>query len=309
MKNNRFAFFVGALCVLGVSWDVISMEEIPSKIRQIRKQKYIQTKQRELEQANQKLAQLKSNLKEKLTLELSKLIWQSKQAQDEKSSLEETLKREGLSQEEKSNAEMGMKEVDAKISSSVDQIKVRSRELAQIERLRKEIADQQEIVSELKKLIKSAEATLPQVVQKPQPEQQVPEESELESELEPEPEPAATFKLPRGKIGAVVLTAAVLAAAVKTYLNWRTYTKRKQALIKKYKLAKLTSLQNKIWMATALASYGISRYLRYLIKNNSGSLTDFVGADPRALAELYYGDEPTENQVREFITKYFGGVQ
>ena len=42
--------------------------------------------------------------------------------------------------------------------------------------------------------------------------------------------------------------------------------------------------------------------------NNSGNLTDFVGENPRALADLYYGYEPTENQVREFITAYFGGV-
>ncbi len=305
MKNNRFAFFVGALCVLGVSWYVVSMEGIPHEVRLARKKKYIQEKRAELEQANQKLVRLQNNLKEKLTPELSLLIQRSKKAQDEKNRLQAD---QSIPAEEK---RQNLEEIESTIELLTEKLKENEQGIMQIDMLRTEIAQQKEIVHELEKLIG------------PQPEQQVPEQPER---IEAAVERAALFKFTRGqKIGAgiaTVLTAATLTAAVKTYLNWRGYTKRKQALIKKYKLKKLTPLQNRVWMAIALAStsFKISRSLgrllldffkslQYLVTDGSMPLTSFVGSDPQALAELYYGFEPTENQVREFITTYFGGVQ
>ena len=108
------------------------------------------------------------------------------------------------------------------------------------------------------------------------------------------------------EIGAIVTAIAV---AIATYIGRRVYLNKKNRLVKKYKLGTLTPLQNAIWRATALAAIRMPWYLRYLVRTNPRSLTDLVGSDSRALAELYYGHMPSSQEVQSFINQFFGGVQ
>ena len=119
--------------------------------------------------------------------------------------------------------------------------------------------------------------------------------------------PATTFTTQQ-KVGAGI-TLAALAAAVAGVMKMRSYRNMKRRLIKKYHLGKLTPLQNKVWMATALASYRIPWYLRYLVNNTFATLSDFVGKDPRAATELYYGHEPSQIELDTFIKKFFSNVK
>ena len=112
----------------------------------------------------------------------------------------------------------------------------------------------------------------------------------------------------RHKVGAGI-TIAALTAAVAGVMKIRSYRAIKNRLINTYQLGKLTPLQNKVWMATALASYRIPWYLRYLVNNTMGTLSDFVGANPRAVAELYYGHEPSQKERDAFIDNFFSTVQ
>ncbi len=324
MKNMRFAFFIGALCILGVSWYVISMEKVfPSEVLLAQKEKFIRTKHAELEQAQQELARLQ---KERLETwgKIDDLFQKLEQAQQEKSNLEGVLEMEGLSEREQRDTDREMLKVNFNISLFTDQLKelASENELKQREALINKIEKQEQDIAKLEASIEVEISLLPEAIQErfrlkeepqpPEPEPVIPQQVVAE-EAPPAPEQPESFKLTRGqKVGvgiAAALTVATLTAAVKTYLGWRAYTKKKKALIKKYKLAKFTPLQNKVWMATALASYGIPWYLRYIINNNIGILSDFIGADPRALAELFYDYEPTEDQVKEFLITYFGGVQ
>jgi hypothetical protein len=109
----------------------------------------------------------------------------------------------------------------------------------------------------------------------------------------------------RQKTGAAAFTIAALTAAVAAVMKIRSYKNTKKRLIKKYNLAALTPLQNKIWLATALASHGIPWYLDYMVHHTQGSLADLIGADPRALAELYYGHMPTANEIDVFLRRFF----
>ncbi len=112
----------------------------------------------------------------------------------------------------------------------------------------------------------------------------------------------------RHKVGAGI-TIAALTAAVAGVMKIRSYRTIKNGLIKKYQLGRLAPLQNKVWMATALASYRIPWYLRYLVNNTMGTLSDFVGSNPRAVAELYYGHEASQDELDAFIDKFFSTVQ
>lgn len=87
----------------------------------------------------------------------------------------------------------------------------------------------------------------------------------------------------------------------------RAYRNTKRKLIKNYKLGRLSSLQNKTWLATVLASYSAPWYLRRLVQNNEGSRAEFMGSDPRAFAELYYGHTPTREELDRFLTRFFTG--
>lgn len=111
------------------------------------------------------------------------------------------------------------------------------------------------------------------------------------------------FITPQG-IGAVITTAALI-TALAGVMKVRAYKRTKKRLIAKYNLIPLTSLQNKVWLATALASYGLEWYLNYLAQHTQGSLTDLVGADPRAVTELYYGHVPTAGEQDAFFSKFF----
>jgi len=108
---------------------------------------------------------------------------------------------------------------------------------------------------------------------------------------------------------AIGITTAVLVAAVATFIKIRSYYKTKAHLIKKYHLKRLTSLQNKVWLATVLASHGMPWYLQSLATERRSSLDRLVGADPRAVAELYYGHEPTVEEVAAFRAKFFPEAQ
>lgn len=109
------------------------------------------------------------------------------------------------------------------------------------------------------------------------------------------------------KTGGAIVTA--LAIAITTYVGRRIYQKKKERLMRKYKLASLTPLQNNVWRAVALAHIRMPWYLQYLIKNNTGTLTDFIGSNPQAAAELYYGRVPNEAEVKAFQGRFFGNVQ
>ncbi len=117
-----------------------------------------------------------------------------------------------------------------------------------------------------------------------------------------------TTSIQRHKVG-VGITIAALTAAVAGVMKMRSYRAIKNRLINTYQLGRLTPLQNKVWMATALASYRIPWYLRYLVNNTMGTLSDFVGANPRAVAELYYGHEPSQKERDAFIDNFFSTVQ
>lgn len=109
------------------------------------------------------------------------------------------------------------------------------------------------------------------------------------------------------KTGGAIVTA--LAIAITTYIGRRIYQKKKERLMRKYKLASLTPLQNNVWRAVALAHIRMPWYLQYLIKNNTGTLAGFIGSDPRAAAELYYGRVPNEAEVKAFQSRFFRNVQ
>jgi hypothetical protein len=111
----------------------------------------------------------------------------------------------------------------------------------------------------------------------------------------------------RRATGGAIVTA--LAIAITTYIGRRIYQKKKERLMRKYKLASLTPLQNNVWRAVALAHIRMPWYLQYLIKNNTGTLAGFIGSDPRAAAELYYGRVPNEAEVKAFQSRFFRNVQ
>ncbi len=108
------------------------------------------------------------------------------------------------------------------------------------------------------------------------------------------------------RVGGAVITIAALTAAVAGLMKIRAYRNTKRKLIKNYKLRRLSTLQNKTWLATVLASNRIPWYLLRLVRTNKGSLAEFVGSDPRALAELYYRHEPTPEEVNTFLARFFG---
>ncbi len=134
------------------------------------------------------------------------------------------------------------------------------------------------------------------------------EEEAEPPKVEQEPESSLATLTTGHKVGAGI-TIAALTAAVAGVMKIRSYRAIKNRLINTYQLGKLTPLQNKVWMATALASYRIPWYLRYLVNNTMGTLSDFVGSNPRAVADLYYGHEPSQDELDAFIDKFFGTVQ
>lgn len=114
------------------------------------------------------------------------------------------------------------------------------------------------------------------------------------------------------------LSAVALAGALAYIFKLHFFHAAKKKLIKKYALGKLTPLQQKVWMATLLASYGFPGRLRAVIGQilelyyDAGlnpSLVTFTGKNPRALAELYYGYTPTDEEFGRFIVKFFRGVE
>jgi len=46
----------------------------------------------------------------------------------------------------------------------------------------------------------------------------------------------------------------------------------------------------------------------YIVKNNPGTLSNFVGGNPQALAELYYSHEPSQDELEDFLQKYFAKI-
>ena len=123
----------------------------------------------------------------------------------------------------------------------------------------------------------------------------------------PAPAPKSQSAIGKKTGGAGIVMA--LAIAITTYIGRRMYQKKKERLMRKYKLASLTPLQNNVWRAVALAHIRMPWYLQYLIKNNTGTIADFIGSDPRAAAELYYGRVPNEAEVKAFQGRFFGNVQ
>ncbi len=104
------------------------------------------------------------------------------------------------------------------------------------------------------------------------------------------------------------LTLAALTAAAGTYMTRRAYQNKKNQLVKKYGLGNLTHLQDKVWLATLSARFGVTRFLNGLVRSNpDASLTDFTGSNPRALAEFYFGKAPTDAQLNQFIKRFFPG--
>ncbi len=120
---------------------------------------------------------------------------------------------------------------------------------------------------------------------------------------------ASSFTPGQKKAGGVVITTAVLIAAVAGVMKIRSYRNTKKKLIKKYNLDALTPVQNKVWLATVLAFYRMPGYLHRIIRQNEGSLADLVGDDPRAVAELYYGHAPTDDELSAFLSKFFSGIE
>ncbi len=118
-----------------------------------------------------------------------------------------------------------------------------------------------------------------------------------------------TTRFARAQKTAAVLTTAVLIAAVAGVMKIRSYRNTKKRLIKKYNLGTLTLVQNKVWLATVLASYRMPWYLHRIIRQHEGTLADLVGDDPRAVAELYYGHAPTRNELNKFLSKFFSGTE
>ena len=123
---------------------------------------------------------------------------------------------------------------------------------------------------------------------------------------EPEdPVETSLFTPRRVKIGG--LTIGALAAMVGSYMGIKKYRALKNRLKKKYGIERLTSLQEVVWLASLLGRYKVTWPLYGLVRMNQGTLTDFVGADPSAVAELYYGHEPSKKQVSRFVRKFFAG--
>ena len=111
----------------------------------------------------------------------------------------------------------------------------------------------------------------------------------------------------RQQIGGT-LTLVALTAAAGTYMTRRVYQNRKKHLVKKYGIGNLTRLQDKVWLATLSARFGVTRFLNGLVRSNpDASLTDFTGSNPRALAEFYFGKAPTDAQLNQFIKRFFPG--
>lgn len=108
-------------------------------------------------------------------------------------------------------------------------------------------------------------------------------------------------------IGAAI-TVAALTAAVKSIMSIRSYRRMKNKLVRKYDLGNLTSLQDKVWMAT-FVSHRMPYFMHRLVRNNAGKmLTDFTGKDPLALAHFYYGHKPSQAEYDTFIKTFFNNV-
>jgi hypothetical protein len=109
---------------------------------------------------------------------------------------------------------------------------------------------------------------------------------------------------------AIGVTLTTLTVAVTGYITKRLYQNKKKRLVRKYKLGNLTNFQDKVWLATKLASYHVPWYLRKIVRDNTGKdLIAFTGKDPHALAELYYGHEPSQEEFDAFIAKFFANIK
>jgi len=133
-------------------------------------------------------------------------------------------------------------------------------------------------------------------------------EEKLTLESAPHFSPRKSILSPQQK-AAIGITLAALTTAAIGYVGKRLYQNKKKRLVRKYKLGNLTKLQDKVWLATVLASYGVPQPLRRLVRNNSGTLVSFTGKDPRALAELYYGHAPSQEELSAFIAKFFANIE